>query len=91
MSPSTLLQDEVKKWRVIVFTVVAGLLAMLLLYGGVGDLLLLNGQSGFPSAIHRWHEAQSGAFTALLFGGSLLALLWQPRSPLALDQTTLLT
>lgn len=83
MSPSTLLQDEVKKWHVIVFTVVAGLLTLLLLYGGVGDLLLLNGQSGFPSAIHRWHEAQSGTFTALVFGGSLLALLWQPqRKPL---------
>lgn len=83
MSPSTLLQDEVKKWRVIVFTVVAGLLTLFLLYGGVGDLLLLNGQSGFPSAIHRWHEAQSGTFTALVFGGSMLALLWQPqRKPL---------
>lgn len=79
MSPSTLLQTEVKKWRVIVFTIVAGLLTLLLLYGGLGDLLLLNGQSGFPSSIHRWHEAQSGTFTALLFGGSLLALLWRPQ------------
>ncbi|HEX6551706.1 MAG TPA: hypothetical protein VF026_03005 [Ktedonobacteraceae bacterium] len=79
MSPSPLLQGEVKKWRVIVFTIVAGLLTLLLLYGGLGDLLLLDGQSGFPSAIHRWHEAQSGTFTALVFGGSLLALLWRPQ------------
>ena len=86
MSPSTLLQGEVKKWRVIVFTIVAGLLTLLLLYGGLGDLLLLDGQSGFPSSIHRWHEAQSGTFTALVFGGSLLALLWRPqRKPLVMQ------
>jgi len=83
MSSSALPQPEVKKWRVIVFVIVAGLLALLAWYGGIRDLLLLPGQSGFPSEIHRWHEAQSGAFTALLFGGSLLALLWQPlRKPL---------
>ena len=76
-------QGEVKKWRVIVFVIVTGLLALLALYGGVGDLLLLDGQSGFPSDIHRWHEAQSGVFTTLLFGGNLLALLWRPqRKPL---------
>ena len=83
MSSSALPQPEVKKWRVIVFVIVAGLLALLVWFGGVRDLLLLPGQSGFPSEIHRWHEAQSGAFTALLFGGCLLTLLWQPqRKPL---------
>lgn len=76
-------QSEVKKWRVIVFVIVGGLLALLALYAGVRDLLLLDGQPGFPSEVHRWHEAQSGVFTALLFGGSLLALLWRPqRKPL---------
>lgn len=79
MPSPLLLQTEVKKWRVVVFTIVAGLLTLLLLYGGLGDLLLLDGQSGFPSSIHRWHEAQSGTFTALMFGGSLLALLWRPQ------------
>ena len=59
-------QGEVKKWRVIVFTIVAGLLALLVLYGGLGDLMLLDGQSGFPSSIHRWHEAQSGACASAL-------------------------
>src|SRR3989440_5842681 len=78
MSSSAQPQPEAKKWRVIVFVIVAGLLALLAWYGGIRDLLLLPDQSGFPSEIHRWHEAQSGAFTALLFGGSLLALLWQP-------------
>ena len=76
-------QPEVKKWRVIVFVIVGGWLALLALYAGVRDLLLLDGQPGFPSDIHRWHEAQSGVFTALLFGGSLLALFWRPqRKPL---------
>src|SRR5262249_55914889 len=76
---------EVKKWHVIVFVIVTGLLALLCLYAGVGTLLLLDGQSGFPSGVHRWHEAQSGVFTTLLFGGSLLALLWRPqRRPLLL-------
>src|SRR5258706_12242090 len=83
MSSSALPQPEVKKCAVIVFVIVAGLLALLAWFGGIRDLLLLPGQSGFPSEIHRWHEAQSGAFTALLFGGSLLALLWRPqRKPL---------
>ncbi|HJT59246.1 MAG TPA: hypothetical protein VJ761_22255 [Ktedonobacteraceae bacterium] len=83
MSSSALPQPEVKKWRIIVFVVVAGLLVLLTWFAGFRDLLLLPGQSGFPSEIHRWHEAQSGAFTALLFGGSFLVLLWQPlRKPL---------
>ena len=76
-------QGEVKKWRIIVFVIVGGLLALLALYAGARDLLLLDGQPGFPSEVHRWHEAQSGVFTALLFGGSLLALLRRPqRKPL---------
>lgn len=83
MSSSALPHSESRKWRVIVFVIVAGLLALLAWFGGIRDLLLLPGQSGFPSEIHRWHEAQSGAFTTLLFGGSLLGLLWQPqRKPL---------
>ena len=83
MSQVTRPQDEVKKWRVIVFVIVGGLLALLAWYAGVRDLLLLEGQPGFPSEVHRWHEAQSGVFTTLLFGGSLLALLWRPqRKPL---------
>ena len=78
MSSVTRPQGEVKKWRVIFFVIVGGLVALLALYAGARDLLLLDGQPGFPSEVHRWHEAQSGVFTALLFGGSLLALLWRP-------------
>jgi hypothetical protein len=80
MASSTTSQSDVKRWHVIVFVTVAGLLTLLMLFGGVGDLLVLPDQSGFPSIIHRWHEAQSGALMVIIFGGSLLALLWRPQS-----------
>jgi len=80
MSSSALSQSEVKKWRVTLFVIVAGLLTLLMVFGGIRDLLLFSGQSGFPSDIHRWHEAQSGVLTVIVFGGSLLALLWRPLS-----------
>ena len=80
MSSSTHSQGEVKRWHIILFDTIAGLLILLTFYGSLGDLLLLSGQSGFPSIIHRWHEAQSGAFTVILLGGSLLALLWKPET-----------
>jgi hypothetical protein len=90
MSSSALPQNEVKQWRVILFVIVVGLLTLLMLYGGIGDLLLLSGQSGFPSDIHRWHEAQSGVLTVIVFGGSLLALLWRPLSKRLLVQFMIL-
>jgi len=80
MSSSTHPQGEVKRWHVILFDTIAGLLILFTLYGSLGDLLLLPGQSGFPSIIHHWHEVQSGAFTVILLGGSLLALLWKPHT-----------
>src|SRR5574340_944771 len=91
MSTSTISQGEVKRWHVILFVTIAGLLAILALLGDVRDLLLLPGQSGFPSIIHRWHEAQSGAFGAILFGGSLLALRWKPQHKPLLMQFLLLS
>ena len=80
MSSSALPQSDVKKWRVTLFVIVAGLLTLLMLFGGARDLLLFDGQSGFPSIIHRWHEAQSGILMVIVFGGSLVALLWRPLS-----------
>ena len=91
MSFSTLPQTQVKKWHILVFATVAGLLALLLFYGGIGDLLLLPGQSGFPSIIHRWHEAQSGVLLVILLGGCFLALLWQPQRRPLLAQFILLS
>ena len=84
-------QREVKKWRVIVFVIVGGLLALLALYAGVFNLLLLPGQSGFPSEVHLWHQAQSGALIALLLGDSLLALLWRPQRKPLLAQFVILS
>jgi hypothetical protein len=91
MSSATLPQLQVKQWHVIVFGIVAGLLTVLVLYGGLGDLLLLSGQSGFPSDIHRWHEGQSGALMVIVFGGSLLALLWRPQNRPMLAQFLVLS
>lgn len=91
MSSAVVPQGEVKKWRVIVFVIVDGLLALLALYAGVFNLLLRPGQSGFPSEIHLWHQAQSGTFTTLLLGGSLLALLWRPQRKPLLAQFVILS
>ena len=91
MSSAIVPQPEVKKWRVIVFFIVAGLLALLALYAGVFNLLLLPDQSGFPSEVHLWHQAQSGALIALLLGDSLLALLWRPQRKPLLAQFVILS
>ena len=91
MSTSKKHQGEVKRWHVILFDTIAALLLILVLFGSGRDLLLLPGQSGFPSIIHRWHEAQSGAFMTILFGGSLLALLWKPQNKPLLMQYILLS
>ena len=91
MSSSTHSQGEVKRWHVILFDTIAGLLILFTLYGSLGDLLLLPGQSGFPSIIHHWHEVQSGAFTVILLGGSLLALLWKPHTKPLVMQYLLLS
>ena len=91
MSSTALPQRQIKQWHVIVFGIVAGLLALLVLYGGSGDLLLLSSQSGFPSDIHRWHEGQSGALMVIVFGGCLLALLWRPQNKPLLAQFLVLS
>jgi len=91
MSSSTKSQGEVRRWHVILFEIIAGLLLLLVLFGSFRDLLLLPGQSGFPSINHRWHEAQSGAFMVIIFGGSLLTLLWRPQSKPLLMQFIVLS
>jgi hypothetical protein len=91
MHSSTKPQGEVKRWHVILFVTIAGLLTLLMLFASGRDLLLLPGQSGFPSIIHRWHEAQSGAFMTILLGGSFLALLWKPQTKPLLMQYIVLS
>lgn len=91
MSSPALPQGQTKQWHVILFVIVAGLLTILVLFGGIRDLLLLSGQSGFPSEIHRWHEGQSGTLMVIVFGGSFLALLWRPLSKPLLAQFIVLS
>src|SRR6478672_8487666 len=78
MASSGTSQSDVKRWHVIVFVTVA-------------DLLLLPDQSGFPSIIHLWHEAQSRALMVIILGGSLLTLLWRPQSKPLLMQYVVLS
>jgi VanZ family protein len=83
-------ERTVKKWRVIVFAVVAALLALFFMLGQDGFLslaepwvLLEAASKTFHPEIHRWHDAMWGILNALLVGGSLLALVWQgQRRPL---------
>lgn len=90
MESSARSRGDVMRWHTVMFSAMAGLLVLLALLGGAGDLLLLPGQSGFPSAIHRWHEAQSGALAVILLAGSLLALIRRPqRRPLLLQYLVL--
>jgi hypothetical protein len=91
MSALTKSQGEAKRWHIILFDAIAGLLILLMLFASGRDLLLLPDQSGFASIIHRWHEAQSGAFMTILLAGSLLALLWKPQTKPLVMQYILLS
>ncbi len=84
MSVSVTSERTVKKWRIIVFAVVAALLALFFLLGqgGLPSLaepwvLLETASKTFHPEIHRWHDAMWGILNAILVGGSLLALIWQ--------------
>jgi hypothetical protein len=80
----------VKKWRPILFSILAVLLALFFILGEVGLLtlaepwvLLIPTSSAYHPEMHRWHDAVWGAFAGLLLGGSLLVLAWQgQRKPL---------
>ena len=80
----------VKKWRVIVFGIVAALLALffMLIQFALPSLaepwvLLESATKTFHPEIHRWHDAMWGVLNALLAGAILLALVWRgQRRPL---------
>jgi hypothetical protein len=90
MFVSVTAERAVKKWRVIVFAIVAILLALFFMLGqdGLPSLaepwvLLETASKTYHPEIHRWHDAMWGILNALLLGGSLLALVWQgQRRPL---------
>ena len=86
-----------RDWRSIIFRGVAGLVVLLL--GASGSLmavlapwLLLEGsRPDYRPELHRWHAAQWGALTILLWGGTLLGLAWRPRRRPLLAQYLALT
>lgn len=77
-----------RTWRTVLSTVVVGLGSLLFLglFGGATTLLepwgvrLFPDQPGYTPEIHRWHQGQWAAQIGILFGGSLLALLWRPHA-----------
>ncbi len=81
------LQTKQFDWRRLVFSGVAGLVALLLLaFGSLHGLVAVWVRSWVASEpgiqhpeIHLWHDAQIGALVGIMFVGSLLALLWKPR------------
>jgi hypothetical protein len=79
------------EWRLVLFRILAGLIAVgLFLVDGVGVLApwldpTSSGTPVYTNGIQRWYDARSGAYTGILITGSLLALLWRPHAqPLAL-------
>jgi hypothetical protein len=82
---SSTIHPNVKMWRIVLFAVVAALLFLLcvLEFGGLPSLpepwTILPGSSDstYHAEIHRWHDGQWGALITFVFGGSLLALVWQ--------------
>src|SRR6059036_3844166 len=86
---STIAQSTKQRrdWRVIVFTIVAGLLALLFLMNLYRLTAPWAPLASYPNDdprqlnpdLHRWHDAMWGAVSGILNGGVLLALLWRPR------------
>ncbi len=98
MSVSITPERPVKKWRVIVFGVVAALLALVFLVVFFGAPLLFSpwivldsSSPTYHAALHRWHDAVDAAFTAILIGGCLLGLVWQGQKRPLLAQFFLLS
>jgi VanZ family protein len=84
MSVSITSERVVKKWRIIVFAIVAVLLTLFFMFGQDGLPSLAEpwvlpeaASKTFHPEIHRWHDAMWGVLNALLVGGTLLALIWR--------------
>lgn len=81
-------------WRRLVFSGVAGLVALLLLaIGSLHGLVAIWVRSWIASEpgihhpeMHLWHDAQTGVLAGIMIVGSLLALLWKPRQQPLLAQ-----
>src|SRR6266516_625581 len=97
---TTLTTPTVKSrdWRAIVFRVVAGIFALLLLVAPPALPALLEtwvlvapDAPGYTAAIHRMHEAHWATIAVFFYGTSLLALAWRPRAMPTLAQLVLLS
>jgi len=81
------IQTKHRDWPRLIFSGVAGLVALLLLaMGSLHGLVAVWARSWVASEpgihhpeMHLWHDAQVGALVGIMIVGSLLALLWQPR------------
>jgi len=81
-------------WRAIVFTVLAGLAALLFIMNIYRLTAPWAPLAWLPKddprqlnpELHRWHTAMWGAVSGVLNGGVLLSLLWRPRQKLLLIQ-----
>jgi hypothetical protein len=85
-------------WRTIVFTILAGIVALLLLINLYRLTAPWAPLAWYPNddprelnpELHRWHDAMWGAVAGILEGGVLLSLLWRPRQkPLLIQQQAL--
>ena len=88
----------VEKWRVIVFGIVAVLLALFFMLGqfslpslAAPWVLLDSATKTYHPEIHRWHDAMWGVLNAILAGGILLALVWRGQKRPLLAQFFALT
>jgi hypothetical protein len=87
-------------WRTIVFTILAGIVALLFLMNLYRLTAPWAPLASYPNDdprqlhpdLHRWHDAMWGAVAGILEGGVLLSLLWRPRQkPLLMQQQALST
>jgi len=92
MTAITSSNTQRRDWRIVIFRIVAGLIAVgLFLVDGIGvvapwlDLTDYRAPE-YQAVAQRWYDARWGAYSGILLTGSLLALLWRPRAqPLLLQ------
>ncbi len=83
MSDAGRKETEDKRWRTILFRIVAALVALVYLsalHFAVSPWVPVNEPGIQNPETHRWHFAVTGAISGILLGGSVLAFLWRPRA-----------
>jgi hypothetical protein len=97
MTALTRSQTRGRDWQILLFRIVAGLIAVgLFLFDGIGviapwfDLTSYRALE-YQVPLQRWYDARWGAYSGTLFTGCLLALLWRPHPQPLLLQFLVLT